>query len=731
MKVPKKRGFAILIILAVIATTSVVLATQLASVESQSMVAVRAVEELKARDVAEECLDAADAYIEDYGLENTGRDFDALLDPDDLLTTTADNFLPPATLLGGAALGTASIPPGVSDQFHQYRVFSVAGVGACFVRFDDNSDDSNPLGALAQFTDAGEGTGVDLPQRDRDRTISVTVVGVVPAQASIADLYKKAHSVASITVLRAMPPVISSGAAIEAGGTFYGDGAVCGEAAGVIADAIQGGCVCGAVDAQLISGSLSGSGDCGCPDCAPNSPVNIAPGARPNPVITVPPFSNLLANVAFGAPGSTGNNIAAGTYGIAAVLIRDAESINPASGTAYAAGATPYQAANTADVFAWDTADNDAVTTLGGGGVVAMGAGARDCRDTSAMDPLPRPCRWSPVGNVTPTNLVCTGTESPCWKLVARLGTGNGPIADLDVRGAVARGEHSSSTNPDSSFAPRATPLPNFKGATTWTNLAPASCTTCGGTAIVTMTGNDYNVATTAIASMPHMVLAVETTTAATVSTGGLPSTNFARLSILAQSTVAPGAGSNQCCATCDPGCAFASCSAGPPPAAGSTADKGRGFAIRTSGPCTQVVNNIAMFGVEQCSTIESDGNNQCYVGGWIANASPGTIACPLPGTPNTAFCNAAAGVCMKNNLDLVGDVFAAGNICIKNNFDGVGSIQSQGSVGWKNNGGFVGQVRAAGDVAMKNNNRLTFDGAGGSSDAQGIAASLWIDGSW
>ena len=60
-KLSKERGFAILIVLAVIATTGVLLATQLASVENQQMMAIRAAQELKARDVAEGCLSAADA----------------------------------------------------------------------------------------------------------------------------------------------------------------------------------------------------------------------------------------------------------------------------------------------------------------------------------------------------------------------------------------------------------------------------------------------------------------------------------------------------------------------------------------------------------------------------------------------------------------------------------------------------------------------------------------------
>jgi hypothetical protein len=282
-------------------------------------------------------------------------------------------------------------------------------------------------------------------------------------------------------------------------------------------------------------------------------------------------------------------------------------------------------------------------------------------------------------------------------------------------------------------FSPGNGALPNFKNATTWAGLAPGSCTACNTTAaVLSNAGDNFEVETTAKSQTPHMVLAIETTTAGVVTLGqGEQSANFARLSVLAQSQVTIPASTRQCCATCDPNCNLGGCSAGPPVPALNTVDHGLGFSVRTSGPCVAPNNNISMFGTLQCSQVDFDANNTCLVGGLIANATPGSIACNLPGTPNSAFCNANAAICFKNNPEIVGDITAAGNICMKNNLEGAGVIQSQSNIAWKNNGIWNGQIRAGGDISAKNNAELTFNGSSGSADAQGIAASFWIDGMW
>lgn len=729
----RPRGFAILIVLAVLAMATVILVTQLASVDGQQAAQLRNAEELKARAVAEYCLEVADAYAESVG--NAFPDFDTLLDPNGIVESAGDDFLPPSGLIPSTT-SIVSIPAAASGSKYRYRAFdidtSAAGgtPGTCFIRFDDNSDDANPLLSASLTSNTGgvtEGAGADVAERDRDRTIYTTVIGVVPRRASQSTAYVEAHARVTVRRVRAMPVAASIGAAIEAGGRVDLGGSICGGTAGVIADSISGGlCSCGVVNAQLVAGSLSGAGTCGCPTCAPNTGSVVTPGPRPDPVVTVPPFGSLLANVAFGAPGSSGNNIAAATYGKGVVLIRDAEATNPASGASYVGDS--YSTANTADVFVWDPEDDDAVATLGGAGVVTtVGGVVTDCRDTSTLDPLPRPCRWTPTGNVTPTGLTCRATESPCWKLVARLGTGTAPLADMDVRGAVNRGEQSSAN--DAAFAARTTALPNFKNAKTWATLAPGTCTTCGGAAAITMAGNNYTLNSTAKADVPAMVAAIETTTGGIITLGqGGQSTNFSRVSILAQSQVNIPASTRQCCATCDANCNLGGCNAGPPVPAANTVDHGLGFAVRTSGPCVAPSNNISIFGTLQCSQIDLDANNACLVGGLIANASPGSVACNLPGTPGTAFCDTSAAICFKNNPEVVGDIIAAGNICMKNNLKGAGTIQSQSNVGWKNNGSFFGQIKAQGNVVAKNNGTITFTGSSGTSENQGLPSSQWMD---
>ena len=140
----KRRGFIILIVLAVIATTSVVLATQLGSVQSQEGAQLRIVEEIKARDIAEYCLDVADAYVQDYGTTNSTLDFDALLDPNGTVGAAGDDNMPPSGLLGGSAT-VVNVPPGRTGTKYRWMGFNISTpgtggtAGTCLIRFDDNA----------------------------------------------------------------------------------------------------------------------------------------------------------------------------------------------------------------------------------------------------------------------------------------------------------------------------------------------------------------------------------------------------------------------------------------------------------------------------------------------------------------------------------------------------------------------------------------------------------------
>lgn len=730
MKMSKRRGFAILIILAVIATTSVVLATQLASVEHQGTMAVRAAEELKARDLADACLEAAEAYVEDYAREDSRRDFDALLDPDDVVLTTADNFQPPATLLGNN-LGIATIPPGVADQFHRYTVFGVSGVGACFVRFDDNSDDASTHASFDMFTDAGEGTGVDLPQRDRDRAMMITVVGVVPDRTTLADIYPRAHAVASLTVLRALPPV-SRDVAIEAGGTANLDGSICGDQAGLIADSVTGGaCVCGMLDAQLISGSQPPPDCAGCATCGPSTGSSVTAGARPDPDVQVPPFAGFMANEGFGLPGSSGNNV--GAAGVCKIYFRDDDTLT--------AGFPGGPGSGDAQVFLWDSFDPNAQATLTAKfGGAAVGVPADNCANVTS-DPVPRPCNWPLGGGGVPNGVTCAAGQSGCWKLIAHLRDGV-VAADFDPSAGAPIPEM---TNGDE-FQAR-TAIPNIADTTrTWANFC-GGCTGCAApnsTIIARDAPRVFKVVDVTAANFPSPAILMFDTNAPDPATdtsllGGVHAevhmhlgvAATAKLTILTNGGVELHDNSKLCCPTCT--CATLGAINGglcDPESANVIALDATGFAIRAEGNCDFAGKAAGLVGRIDCETIASD-NGDCFVGDMVSHQpEPGPYDCDLAGTPGAAFCATSSGICFKNTASIRGDVFAHSNICSKNSLSFSGSLQSEDSIGWKNNGAILGQIIAEEQVGAKNNNQITFNGVGGSA-AQGINATIWIDGMW
>lgn len=749
MKMSKERGFAILIILAVIATASVVLATQLSAVEHQQLMAIRAAEELKARDVAEGCLSAADSYIRDFGLADLGNDFDAILDPDDNIGTTDDNFLPPDDLLDGL-LGVANIPPATNDQFHRYKVFQVGTVGACFVRFDDNSDDSNPLEVLDRFTDAGEGTGVDLPQRDRDRSMSVTVVGVVPLQSDLAELYRRAHAVASITVLRAMPPFITQGAAIQAGQLADLDGAICGNQGGVIADSIQGGvCVCGSLDAEGTLGTdVTQPPDSDCDDCdacAPTDGSNTAAGNRPDPNVEVPAFASFLANEGFGVPGSGGNILGDGAS--CKLFFRD----DDAPGSSLPGGSGDLE------VFLWDRFDANPQVTLVAkyGAANALAVPAENC-GAIAPDPAPLPCSWTyfanpPAVRDTPSGLSCGVGQSGCWKLVARLGdTAGRPDFDSQDVG-VARPELASTVGTGAEFMAR-TLIPNMADPTRgWADYC-GGCTNCAAPqeTVRIEAGDDIRVKDITTANFPSpavLILNTRNPDAATNTTlFGAGAADVIldmgvavgpKLTILTNGGVdmtSAGLGPKICCPTCN--CPTLNAVGGnicAPDSANVVAMSADGFAIRAEGNCEFRGKANAIVGRVDCETIDSD-NGDCFIGDLVAHQPDPPAApfdCPMGGVPSTLFCDTSSAICFKNSANVRGNLFAHGNICSNNNLSLTGSIQSEGSIGWKNNGALNGQVIAEENVGAKNNNEIEWDGLGIDNAAQGIAASLWIDGMW
>lgn len=713
------RGFAILVVLAVLAAASVVIATQLASVEGQQGMQIRITQEMKARGVAERCLEVADAYAEAWAGANT--DFDGLLDPNGTIEASGDDFLPPAGLLGVTS-ATVTAPPSASGKMYQYRAFLIGSDGHCLVRYDDNSDDSNPNLPSAATTSGVEGTGVDVPERDRDRTIITTVIGIVPQQADQSTAYAKAHARATVRRVRSMPEAPTTGSAIEAGGSVFLNGDVCGSQAGVTADSVEGGlCVCGVLDAQLISGSQGGC-KCDAADCPASTGSDTSAGDRDPPNVVLPTYDDLLANEAFGGPGTTGNNIGAATYPAIPVYIRDAAAANPSNGGfAYSAGGVlAYQAAGSADVFAWDRNDDDPATTLAS---LTLAVGAfTTCSDTSTLDPLPRPCKWTPTTGV-PTAVTCTADESPCWKLVARLDAT--AEADIDIRPTVNRQEHATG----SSFTPRTGDLPNFKGSggtARWRDFtSPASCTGCGAVNAVTKSGSNYTFPSSAAASsdVPHMVAIVDTISTATT-TVNLGESATAKLTVLTNSKVDIPSKIELCCSNCD--CSLP-CA---PDSSATKATNGPGFAIRTNQACTADTNNVTVYGTVMCPSWSMDASgDHCYVGGIIANESgPGSIPCTGAGP---SFCDTATSICGKNNPVVLGDIIAGGNICMKNNFEVIGTIQTETNIGWNNNAEITGNIKAEGDIEGTNNAIINFSPSGAAATSGGRPHAMWMDATW
>lgn len=719
----KRRGFAILIVLAVIAMASVILATQLSSVRGQEYTQIRAVEEAKARDIAEHCLGIADAYAVAFG--NNNNDFDLLLDPNGTIENsgTGDDFMPPAGLLGGTGT-VVSIPPSGTTSKHSYRAYNVTvnatggTSGTCFIRYDDNADDTNPLyntnvtSNTPALTPVVEGANSDVAERDRDRTIISTVIGVVPQRADPATAYTQAHGRVTVRRIRAMPIGVNVGAAIQAGGsvTFGNNSEVCGNVAGVVADSVTGGCICGVLNAQLISGSQGNAdGDCSCPTCASSTGSTITAGPRPNPDVKIPPYSALTKNEAYGTVSTdpTTNNISAATYPAATLYVRNAAAGSPSYVT------RTYMTSGHSEVFYWDRFDDDTLTTLGTGGAT------QDCTDTSALDPLPVPCKWSG------TTVTCAAGESPCWKLVARL-DGAAADSDIDVTGNT-RPEHSNGAG--TAFMPRAGALPNGKGSRTWADMAPGAPSAASGlpstTNVITHSGTDYIVANNTLATTPHMHVAIESTATSTTTIGALTRTG-AKVTVSTNNLVKI-AGSNQCCATCD-------C----PQACGSATtmtkdDNGPGYAIRTNQDC-QDTSAFGIVGHIMCANLDvaRSGSGNCVVGGLVGLNKPGNIACDIPGeTLDNAFCTSTAGFCAKNNFELIGDMTVAGAICLKNNLDAHGGIiGSESNIAWKNNPN-AGQIVTEGNLVAGNNSTITFDGTGGALQNQGVAAAVWMDSTW
>jgi hypothetical protein len=296
-----KRGFVMVMLLAIVAVLAVVLSALLVSNRQSSVVALRESEEIRARNIADQCLNKGVAVAVEHFRRRGGEffDFDALLDPNGI-PNDADDFV--FSQAGGTVVVVPADAAGSpTEALYRYSFERIdpdgpgdAPPGACYLRFDDNADDSLP-GYTAQTSNTGgviEGpaAGGNVNNRDRDASIVVTAIGVYPAFTGIADadVYGRAHS--RVTMKQyfsatSAPAVYGNGDIIIEGNTeFCGSGGVRGVDVTVNATS----CICGDSFARTINGSNTSStvSECGTTRCPrsttlPGNQITAVPGLNP------------------------------------------------------------------------------------------------------------------------------------------------------------------------------------------------------------------------------------------------------------------------------------------------------------------------------------------------------------------------------------------------------------------------------------------------------------------
>lgn len=296
-----KRGFVMVVLLAILVALTAVLAAVLVSNRQSAVIVLRESDEMKARNVAEQCLSKGIAVAVEHFRARGGDefDFDGLLDPDGVSGNSDDHVF---SNVSGAntRLFVPDNAAGTTQQaLYRYAFERVDPDGAgpdapggCYLRFDDNADDNLP-GYAAQTSNTGgvvEGAGTNVNNRDRDASIVVTAIGIYPAFATTADVdaYGKAH--ARVTLKQyfsatAAPAIYGNGdIKIANNSEFCGTGGV----RGVDVDIATSSCVCGDSLARSINSSTTSTtiDECGvsrCPRAAVGSlnDVNVLPRAAP------------------------------------------------------------------------------------------------------------------------------------------------------------------------------------------------------------------------------------------------------------------------------------------------------------------------------------------------------------------------------------------------------------------------------------------------------------------
>lgn len=318
-----KRGFVMVVLLAILVALTAVLAAVLISNRQSAVIVLRESDEMKARSIAEQCLSKGIAVAVEHFRQRGGDefDFDGLLDPDGVSGNGDDHVFSNVVGTNTRLFVPANAAGTAQQALYRYAFERVDpdgsgpdAPGGCYLRFDDNADDNLP-GYTAQTGNTGgvaEGAGVNVNNRDRDASIVVTAIGIYPAFTTTADVdaYGKAH--ARVTLKQyfsatSAPAIYGNGhITIANNSEFCGTGGV----RGVDVDIASSSCVCGDSLARSINSSTTTTtvDECGvsrCPRAAVGSLNDPTVLPRATPFLTEFAEQCLLYSETLGEEPST------------------------------------------------------------------------------------------------------------------------------------------------------------------------------------------------------------------------------------------------------------------------------------------------------------------------------------------------------------------------------------------------------------------------------------------
>lgn len=455
------RGFVIIVILAAGAVIAAVVAGQLSSGQKAQIAGTRIAEEVRARAIAQACLDMMTSLAENAPTVNLpvpdpGDDFDVLLAGPDGTNNTADDHLVDGTTV------TIPITNGVS-----WTQLDIPGSGgACAVRFDDNSDDGKLPLTIPSGDSGGEGGANDEPDMDRDLSVYVTAIGLYPAVSTDTGAYGTAHARVTLRRLVQLSNTFQPLApALWANNINLGNNNdICGAGGAMASGGVttdNNSCICGATQTNAPpagSNPVTNGDTCNCPG-AQCPPAQVTVGGPP----PAPPVNVHWASVRDGPGGAQENMLDNEGWGRALEIdpvgdpqptssgegtVGDPATVNDIGGAAIC---SIYGKVN-GELYIWDRSDTNATATLHdmadgtldgltnpAYALVNVNAGSvTDCSSYTGAT-FPKPCNWPAVTthNVNfsadgdtngvadgPQNFVCAADQSPCWKLFARMSAG-------------------------------------------------------------------------------------------------------------------------------------------------------------------------------------------------------------------------------------------------------------------------------------------------------------------